>query len=191
LFVNGILFWILFSQGGHERCAPLSYMVDIWEVLYMISRILCCCLFIWFCNILLIVLDLLVKYPAGSTKNPTSRDSTAQRIGGNLIRRRAPGSRTRVPPLRVRPWRLNFSTYCHGLWFHEFISHECKRCKLLSLTLHRYVITEWVSCRRNFYVICNVCKEHLNEFCISFNKHSIKLHCLPRMTCIHVWGNKT
>jgi hypothetical protein len=105
LFVNGILF----SQGGHERCAPLSYMVDIWGVLYMISRIPCYCLFIWFCNILLIVLDLLVKYPAGPTKYPTSQDSAAQRIGGNLIRRRAPGSRTRVPPLRVgRPWRLSW-----------------------------------------------------------------------------------
>jgi hypothetical protein len=59
-------------------------MVDNREVLFMILKICCYCLLIWFCNILLVVFELLVKYLARPTKNPTSRDSAAQRIGDNF-----------------------------------------------------------------------------------------------------------
>jgi hypothetical protein len=40
-------------------------MVDIKGMLFMILRVVCYCSLIWVCNILLIVLDLLVKYFAG------------------------------------------------------------------------------------------------------------------------------
>jgi hypothetical protein len=70
-------------SGGAERSAPFNCMVDDRGVLCMPLKICCYCLLIVFCNILLVVFELLVRYLARPTKNPTSRDPAAQRIGDN------------------------------------------------------------------------------------------------------------
>jgi hypothetical protein len=64
----------------------------------MILKICCYNLLIWFCNILLVVFELLVQYLAIPTKNPTSRDSTAQRIGDNLDKGAGPRKENYSPP---------------------------------------------------------------------------------------------
>jgi hypothetical protein len=77
-------------RRASERSALFNRMVDNREVLFMILKICCYCLFIWFCNILLVVSEVLVKYLVEPTKNPTSRDSAAQRIGDNFHKEAGP-----------------------------------------------------------------------------------------------------
>jgi hypothetical protein len=55
----------------------------------MIFKI-CYGLLVCSCNILLVAFELLVKYLAGPTTNPTSRDSTAQRIRDNFHKEAGP-----------------------------------------------------------------------------------------------------
>jgi hypothetical protein len=59
-------------------------MADNRQVLFMILKICFYGLLLCSGNILLVVLDLLVKYLVEPTKKPTSRDSAAQRIGDNF-----------------------------------------------------------------------------------------------------------
>jgi hypothetical protein len=72
----------LLRRAG-ERSALFNRVVN---VLFMIVWI--CCYGLLFCsgNILLVVFDLLVKYLVEPTKNPTSRDSAAQRIDDNFCK---------------------------------------------------------------------------------------------------------
>jgi hypothetical protein len=66
-------------------------MVDNRQMLFMILKICCYGLLVCSGNILLVVFDLLVKYLVKPTKNPTSQDSAAQRIGDNF--RKGAGAR--------------------------------------------------------------------------------------------------
>jgi hypothetical protein len=77
-------------RRARERNALFKRMVDNREVLFMILKICCYYLLIWFCNILLVVFELLVKYLVEPTKNSTSRDSAAQTIGDNFRRGAGP-----------------------------------------------------------------------------------------------------
>jgi len=80
---------------------------------------------------------------------------------------------TKAPTSRIWPlsgadikyWWSYTSTPPHaamGLWFHQFVSDECERCKFLSSVWRKYVLTEWATCRRKLYSIFNAYKEHLN-----------------------------
>jgi hypothetical protein len=71
-------------RRARERRALFNRMADNRQVLFMILKICCYGLLVCSGNILLVVFDLLVKYLVEPTKNPTSRDSAAQRIGDNF-----------------------------------------------------------------------------------------------------------
>jgi hypothetical protein len=77
-------------RRARERSAPFNRMVDNREVLCMTLKICCYGLLVCSCNILLVVFELLVKYLVEPTKNPTSRDSAAQRIGDNFHKEASP-----------------------------------------------------------------------------------------------------
>jgi hypothetical protein len=71
-------------RRARESSDLFNHMVDNREVLSMALMICCYGLLVCSCNILLVVFELFVKYLVEPTKNPTSRDSTAQRIDDNF-----------------------------------------------------------------------------------------------------------
>jgi hypothetical protein len=77
-------------RRDRERSALFNHMVDNREVLFMISKIGFYGLLVCSYNILLVVFELLVKYLVEPTKNPTSRDLAAQRIGDNFCKGAGP-----------------------------------------------------------------------------------------------------
>jgi predicted membrane protein len=71
-------------RRARERSALFNRMVDNRQVLFMTLMICCYGLLVCSYNILLVVFELFVKYLVEPTKNPTSRDSAAQRIDDNF-----------------------------------------------------------------------------------------------------------
>jgi hypothetical protein len=71
-------------RRARERSALFNHTVDNREVLFMTLMICCYGLLVCYCNILLVVFELLVKCLVEPTKNPTARDSAAKRIDDNF-----------------------------------------------------------------------------------------------------------
>jgi hypothetical protein len=72
------------SGGPGKKSAVFNRVVDNRQVLFVTLMICCYGLLVCSGNILLIVFELLVKYLVEPIKNPTSRDSAAQRIDDNF-----------------------------------------------------------------------------------------------------------
>jgi uncharacterized membrane protein len=89
---NSLIIEICFD-GNIFVCVELALFDRVVNGLFKIWWI---CYVLWFCsgNILLVVFELLVKHLVEPTKNPTSRDSAAQRIDDKF--RKGAGARKEI-----------------------------------------------------------------------------------------------